>query len=140
MLQRLVTNIYATIKGFFDPSVMDGRVNPVRLALATRVYWIQSRIFRIPDRFGFISAGPPRLQVEESAIFVFLVFVVSQMVFYGAITVFLASLMDDRPVKSIAVMLCLLTIGVVGVIWLSLCLSSRRDPGYVWEDWKARTE
>jgi hypothetical protein len=115
MLQRLVSNIYATVR-------------------------IQSRVFRIPDRFGFISAGPPRLQVEESAIFVFVAFVVSQMVFYGGITVFILSLMGDRPVKSFAAALCLLTIGVVGGIWLGLCLSSRRDPGYVWEDWKARTE
>ena len=60
MLGSLARNIYAGIKDFLGPSIIDGRLNHVRLALATRCYWIQSRIFRIPDRFGFISPGPPR--------------------------------------------------------------------------------
>ena len=133
--------MYAVIKDFFAPPVVDGRLNPVSLALATRCYWIQSRVFRIPDRFGFISAGPPRLQVEESVILFIAVFLTIQMFFLAGITVFIVSLMDgDRPVKSLAAMLFLLTMSVPGFFWLDLCLSPRRAPGYVWEDWKARTE
>lgn len=130
MLFKLVSNIHAVIKDFLGPSVIDSRLNHYRLALATRCYWIQSRIFRIPDRFGFFSSIP-RLQVEESAIFVILVFITGQMVFYGGLTVYLVSLMGDRPVKSLAAMFCLLTMTVVGGVWLNLCLSSRRLPEYV---------
>ena len=104
MLRTLVSNIYAGIEDFLGPSVIDGRLNHVRLALATWCYWIHSRIFRIPDRFGFFSLGPPRLQVEESYIFVVVVFFTSQMVFYGEIAIFLVSLMGDRPVKPFAAM------------------------------------
>jgi len=72
MLRSLARNTYTLIKDFLGPSVIDGQLNPVRLALALRLYWVQSRIFRIPDRFGFTSAGPPRLQVDESFIFAFI--------------------------------------------------------------------
>ncbi|KAK3990689.1 hypothetical protein QBC44DRAFT_380337 [Cladorrhinum sp. PSN332] len=140
MLGSLPNNIYANIKGFLAPSVVDGRLNPVRLALATRCYEIQSRVFRIPDRFAFISPSPPRLQIEEVAILIIVAFVVIQMAFYGAITVFLVSLMDNKPVKSFAAMVCLLIMSVPAGIWISLCFSSRRAPDYIWEDWKARTE
>ena len=140
MLRNLVSNASTGVKDFFGPSVMDGRLNQPRLALATQCYWIQSRIFHVPDRLGFFASGPPRLQVEESIVFVLVVFIISQMVFYGGIAVFLASLTDDRPVMLLAAPFCLLTMAVVGGFWLHLCLSSRRVPGYAWEDWKVHTE
>lgn len=140
MLGSLARNTYTLIKDFLGPSVIDGEPNPVRLALAQRCYWVQSRIFRIPDRFGFISAGPPRLQVEESFVFVVVVWCISQSVIYGGFVVFVVHLMGDKPVKSTAALLCLLTISVVGMIWVHLCCSARRAPGYVWEDWKERVE
>ena len=74
MPRNLVSNIYAGIKDLLGPSVIDGHLNHVHLALATQCYWTQSRIFCIPDRFGFFSPGPPRLQAEESALFIIVVF------------------------------------------------------------------
>ncbi|KAK3365431.1 hypothetical protein B0H63DRAFT_363157, partial [Podospora didyma] len=40
-------------------------LNPVRLAIAIRGYWIQSRVSHIPDRFGVFLSGPPRRKVSE---------------------------------------------------------------------------
>ena len=64
---NLVRNVYLYIKDLLGPSVIDGRLNQPRLALAIQCYWFQSRILRLPDRFGFFAPGPPRLQVEESS-------------------------------------------------------------------------
>lgn len=139
MLSNLVSNINDAIRAFFGPSVVDGRLNPTCLALATQCYWIQSRILRIPDRFGFFSSSP-RLQVEEIGIFVLVVFVTSHMAYYAALVVYLAYLKGDRPVKSFAAMMSLLTLTVPVGIWLHLCFSERRQPEYVWKDWKVRME
>lgn len=48
------------------PVVLDGKINPCLLIIARRVHWIQSQILRIPDRFGFISSGPPLLQAHQT--------------------------------------------------------------------------
>lgn len=40
-------------------------VSPWKLEMANRGYYIQSKILHIPDRFGFLSPGPPSLQVFD---------------------------------------------------------------------------
>ena len=72
MPHDLVHNAVRAIKGFLKPQVVDGRLNPVRLAVATRGYWIQSHVLHIPDRFGWFSPGPPRLQVHQATSLAFL--------------------------------------------------------------------
>lgn len=140
MLSNLISNIHAGIKDFLGPAVIDGRLNQSHLALATRCYWIQSRILRIPDRFGFFASGPPRLQVEESGILVFVVFVTCHLVFYAGLAVYLVSLLGNRPVKSFAALMGLICLTPLGFVWIHLCWSSRRHPDYVWKDWKVRME
>ncbi|RYP65286.1 hypothetical protein DL770_009032 [Monosporascus sp. CRB-9-2] len=61
----LTSGILKAVKALLSPQIIDNRLNPYYLAVATRAYWIQSHILRIPDRFGFFSPGPPRLQVLE---------------------------------------------------------------------------
>lgn len=85
---NLIRNIHLYIKDLLGPSVIDARLNQPRLALATHCYWFQSRILRIPDRFGFFAPGPPRLQVEESSNFIFLLLFLIQIGFYGLICIF----------------------------------------------------
>ncbi|KAK1826918.1 hypothetical protein QBC39DRAFT_363133 [Podospora conica] len=142
MLPGLVSNLCALAKDFWGPSVVDGHLNHARLALATRCYWIQSRIFHIPDRLGFISAGPPRLQVDEIHLLVYLAIAASlTAVFCVGIAALLVSLKPgNESVKFFAASLILLPIQVLGEFWLDVIFSSRRDPGYVWEDWKVQTE
>ncbi|KAK4224396.1 hypothetical protein QBC38DRAFT_514982 [Podospora fimiseda] len=138
-----MSNIYANIKGFFAPSVVDGRLNPVSLALATRFYYIQSRIFRIHDRFGFFSPIP-RLQIDEVAVLFVAVFFVLHVAFYGALIVFFLSLgdEDDKTAKMLdeALIWLLLSISPLVVMWILMCFNTQRAPDYIWEDWKVRTE
>lgn len=48
------------------PVVLDGKIHQGLLILARRVHWIQSRILRLPDRFGLVSSGPPLLQAHQA--------------------------------------------------------------------------
>ncbi|KAF5585213.1 hypothetical protein FPANT_7603 [Fusarium pseudoanthophilum] len=44
-------------------------LDPWKLRMANRGYYIQSKILHVPDRFGFFSAGPPWLQVMDAECF-----------------------------------------------------------------------
>lgn len=60
------TAMFETLKQFLEKDLAaDGSLNPVRLRWARRAYHFQSRVLHIPDRFAFVSPGPPRLQVFE---------------------------------------------------------------------------
>lgn len=59
------SRIFAPLKSPAFPKVVDGRINPSLLVIARRGYWVQSRLLRIPDRFGFFSSGPPLLQAHQ---------------------------------------------------------------------------
>lgn len=48
------------------PIVVDGDINPDLLVVARRGYWIQSRVLRIPDRYGFFTSDPPLLQAHQA--------------------------------------------------------------------------
>jgi hypothetical protein len=64
-----VTEILSTVRLALRSDVIDHSLNPVRLAIARRGYLIQSDILHIPDRFGYFSPGPPRLQAFEGGMF-----------------------------------------------------------------------
>jgi hypothetical protein len=72
------------IKKFFGPQRIDGQLNPVHLGVAAHGYWIQSSVLHIPNRFGFFSPGPPRLQVFHGALFAFISFSLSILSVLGA--------------------------------------------------------
>lgn len=59
-------NIVAFHKRNNVPIVVEGKINPSLLAIAQRAYWVQSRVLRIPDRFGPFSSGPPLLQAHQA--------------------------------------------------------------------------
>ncbi|KAF5574865.1 hypothetical protein FPCIR_13400, partial [Fusarium pseudocircinatum] len=48
-----------------DPEAIGSHdlLDPRKLKMANRGYYIQSKILHIPDRFGFFFAGPPWLQL-----------------------------------------------------------------------------
>lgn len=48
------------------PIVVDGTITPILLVIARRGYWVQSRVLRIPDKFGLFSPGPPLLQAHQA--------------------------------------------------------------------------
>jgi hypothetical protein len=48
-----------------ETSTPGDALSPWKLEMATRGYYIQSKILHIPDRFGFLSPGPPSLQVFD---------------------------------------------------------------------------
>ncbi|KAK6954768.1 hypothetical protein Daesc_004737 [Daldinia eschscholtzii] len=63
-----MSNLFST--AFFKEDVIhNNTLNPVRLAVGARCYRIQSRLLRIPDRYGIFSPGPPRLQVYQAGRF-----------------------------------------------------------------------
>ncbi|KAI1781465.1 hypothetical protein F4818DRAFT_436655 [Hypoxylon cercidicola] len=63
------SKILGAIDMLLEPSEVKKSLNPAHLALGARGYEIQSRLLRIPDRYGFFSPGPPRLQVHEGCLF-----------------------------------------------------------------------
>lgn len=139
MSHNLTSNALTAVKGFLGPGISNGRLNPVYLAIVTRGYWIQSHVLHIPDRFGFFSSGPPRLQVHQSASFAFLTVGVAFSIVWGPLTVLLAKLMG-RPISRLAGAMGFLQIAVVAVIWALACFDHRREPDYDWGDWKLRKE
>lgn len=67
------SRIFALFRARYFPRVVDGTINPSLLAIARRGYWVQSRLLRLPDRFGFFSSGPPLLQAHQGRKFATLV-------------------------------------------------------------------
>jgi len=65
MPHDLTSSILEAITAPFTPHMIAFNIpNSVHLAVATIGYWIQSQQLKIPDRYGFFSLGPPRLQVH----------------------------------------------------------------------------
>lgn len=46
--------------------VVGGEVNPKLHKIAQGVCWFQSRVLRIPDRYGVVSSGPPLLRAIQA--------------------------------------------------------------------------
>jgi len=74
MLHNLITNILSIAKKVFAGEIVDNRLNPVHVAIATTGFRIQSGTLHIPHRIDFFSFDSPRLQVHEAAFFIFLMF------------------------------------------------------------------
>ena len=138
----MLDNILAVIREALAGDIVNNRLNPVRLAIATSGYDIQSRILHIPDRIGFFSPGPPRLQVFEAGDFIFTVLVSCSVFVSTSATLCLIRYSGGNTagfVKGGAGIL-LLTVMQALVMWLKVCCSPRRAPGYDWGDWKLRKD
>ena len=140
MLHNLISNILTIAKGVFAGEIVDSRLNPVHLAIATTGFRIQSRTLHIHHRFGFFSPGPPRLQVYEATSFIVLVFGSCFEIVSGGFVVFVIRLCGlPNSLKAGAVMLSMIIAQAV-IVWILVCCDRHRVPGYDWEDWKLRKD
>ena len=142
MPRNLNSSILNVIEVSFSPEVTaSNTLNPVHLALATRGYWIQSHILYIPDRYGFFSPGPPRLQVYQGFLSVALLIMTVLTVFCGALVVFFLSLNAvHKPTWKIVVSIAAPLVGTLAMIWVMECFQKHRSPDYDWGDWKLRKD
>jgi len=116
-------------------------LNPVHLAIATRGYWIQSQILCIPNRYGFFSPGPPRLQVYQAFLSIALLVMIVLDIFLGALVVLLIALKpNNKPIWKFVVVMVAYVGSVVAAIWVLECYSKHRAPDYEWDDWKLRKD
>ncbi|RYP48775.1 hypothetical protein DL768_005368 [Monosporascus sp. mg162] len=132
-------DVLKAVKGLRSPQIIDNRLNPYRLAVATRAHWIQSHILRIPDRFGFFSPGHLRLQVHQSVGFTYLVIMFgillcADFLIYGAVA--LLYTLEKRPVPRLLGPMVALMVAVVASLWVLEGFDRHRAPDYNWGDWK----
>ncbi|KAI1501062.1 hypothetical protein F5X99DRAFT_211976 [Biscogniauxia marginata] len=139
MPSALARNITSALQDLLGPEVANDRLNPVHLVIGTWGHWIQAHILHIPDRFGFFSPGPPRLQVYQGA------FVVCVALILGPADLFAAWIcllwkVSGRPVSRLVGGFMAIGMVTIAFIWVAGLLSPRRAPDYNWEDWKLRKE
>lgn len=134
-------NLVTAIKQHFGPRQVKGQLNPTHLTIATQSYRIQSDILHIPDRFGFFSPGPLRLQAHQGAEFGILFFLLGVICILGiGIIVWFRARGD--PVFILASAMMLVIVGVAISIWIMSWYDRRRSKDYDWgnEDGKLRKE
>jgi hypothetical protein len=109
--------------------------------VGTRGYWIQSHILRIPDRYGFFSPSPPRLQRHEAITFIVFFLVTMFSSFYWTLLLIgLQKIPDHLPLWRLALAIAVLMVCMWAAVWAMNCFDHRRAPGYKWEDSKLRKE
>jgi hypothetical protein len=142
MPRNPTNSILKAIKAFVGPQITkDNGLNPVHLEIATLGYRIQSHMLHIPDRFGFFSSGPPRLQVYKGALFASLIVMLVYSIFWGALIVFLSLFrVDPPPIWRLVVAMVALMVGTLAVCWVMACFDKYRAPDYDGGDWKLRKE
>lgn len=135
-LRDLLIGFIIVTKAFFAGEVVDGRPSPPLLALATAGYRIQSQTLQIPDRFGFFSPGPPRLQVSEASLFVATIITTSFFIGLTTLVLLFYKLGGLPHFPSVAAVLYSMIVVQVLATWMIGCCDRRRAPGYTWKDWK----
>ena len=142
MFNKTLTNILTIPREAFAGQIINDRLNPFHLALASNGYRVQSRTLRIPDRYGFFSPGPPRLQVYEAVDFITMICCIAIILVFNALMVF-ASRLDrlppPKPLGSAALFLGM-NLFVVIIFWIVAIHDRHRAPGYEWTDWKMRKD
>ena len=140
MFGKLISNIIAISKEAFAGEVVNNQLNPLHLAIATTGYRIQSCILQIPDRLGFFSPGPPRLQAHEGLSFITVVCWYCWVIISGAFITFLTR-GRGLPTcqKLVAIYLMIMVPGAL-IFWIGAVNDRRRAPGYEWKDWKLRKD
>lgn len=110
--------------------------------MASRCYKIQSQTLHIPDRFGFFSLGPPRLQAHEAGAFGFVIILgLGLSIVLGSFILLWVKLVMGRPVFMLAVALLVFNVFTVAFCWTVQCFDPRRAPDYDWgHNWKLRKE
>ena len=140
MFVKLISNILAIPKGVFAGQIVNNQLNPLHLAVTTTGYRIQSRTLRIPDRFGFFSPGPPRLQVHEGLAFIIMVGWICLNLIFNAFLVFLCRLCGLSTCQKLGAAFPLMIVPGAVLFWIGAVYDRRRAPGYEWGDWKLRKD
>lgn len=109
----------------------EGTLNPVHLAIAERGYWIQSRILRIPDRFGYFSPGPLQLQAYQSAFLAYEIIMLVRLILGNCAGITLGQWLVG-PVSFSYWPSFALSISMVILDFIFEFKHDRRKPGYNW--------
>jgi hypothetical protein len=138
LVQHVVTAGRAWLAG---GEIIDNRLNPNYLAIATTGYRIQSSL-HIPNRIGFFSPGPPRLQVHQATSFIYMVIVTCVIGSLDGLTVLWMTLrpLPDTDLPKTCVIFVSVLVGLVVFFWVLECCNGRRAPGYEWAGWKERRD
>lgn len=141
-LTTVTSSILNAITASLSPQITTSNtLNPIQMALASRGHWIQSHILHIPDRYGFFSPGPPRLQVYQGFLFIPLLIMTICSIFLGACAVFNISLKPDhKPIWRVVVFMVALVVGTLAILWIMACFDRLRAPDYDWGHWKLRKD
>ena len=137
MFGKLISNIPTEA---FAGEIVDNRLNPLHLDIATTGYRIQSRTLQIPDRFGLFSPGPPRLQVHEGLFFIIIVGWICLHLTFNAFSVFLCRLFGLHTYQKLAAGWFMTMVPWLAIFWIVAIYDRRRAPGYEWGDWKLRQD
>ncbi|KAL6698021.1 hypothetical protein J3F84DRAFT_366288 [Trichoderma pleuroticola] len=115
----------ATIKLMFSSHVKNGQPNPVHIAIATRGYDIQSRVLRIPDRFGWFARGPPLRSAFEGHAFVYaiLYLVIAALLFAGCVA---GMELGGYHSLETPITFAVLYIALIAIFWVAMIYSPRR--------------
>lgn len=118
MVGKLISNILAISQGDWAGQIVNNPLNPLNLTIATTEYRIQSRTLQIPDRFGFFSPGPPRLQVHDGGMFIVIVGLICMNLICSAFLVFMCRLCEARNCQKAGAIFTLLIPFMVIVVWI----------------------
>ncbi|KAL2015014.1 hypothetical protein VTK56DRAFT_6530 [Thermocarpiscus australiensis] len=121
---------------FFGPELLPGNtLNPVLLRIGELGYHVQSSVLMIPDRLGFFSPYPPRLQVSDAETFASLIWCFGFNAFLCAICAVLDAFLDlgGGFVLNITKTVMTIYIIAVAITWLMQLFDSRRRPDYDWD-------
>ncbi|KAF4979246.1 hypothetical protein FZEAL_4491 [Fusarium zealandicum] len=99
--------------------VKDDGANPFFLYIGAKGYHLQSQVFRVPQRFGVFSPGPPLLQVHQA---IFVTFFAALFVLEFFISSAVVSVLYSKGGSWLAFMLVMLVIrsGVAIFLWASM--------------------
>lgn len=140
MLDNLISNILVIPKGVFAGEIVNNRLNPFHLAVATTGYRIQSHTLQIPERIGFFSSGPPRLQVYEATFFIVAASWICLNLICNSFLFLLDRLYGLPNCRKLGVAYSLIIVAEALFFWVLACCDRRRAPGFEWEDWKLRKD
>ncbi|KAL7915840.1 hypothetical protein GGI35DRAFT_430809 [Trichoderma velutinum] len=130
---RGTTSTTATLKALFSCHVQNGQPNPVHVTIASRGYDFQSRVLRIPDRFGWFTRGPPRRSAYEGYTFVYIcVFLGVEAILLSICLIAVDSI--GQPIMTLSIALLVFYVMVLALIWAVIIHSPQRKPDYYWGD------
>ncbi|KAI1098238.1 hypothetical protein F4804DRAFT_338421 [Jackrogersella minutella] len=122
------------INDLIGPEVSRNGLNLAQLRFARRGYQIQSQILHIPDRVGFFSPGPARLQVREGAIFAGLAICMGFFYIPYLVPVVFFMRLWGWPLWELVLGIASLTVAFLVGVWVLVCLDPRRAPDYDWSE------